>query len=39
MGVCVLAVAIRHAKRIFSVPQFIVICGLSGSTIFYLIIS
>jgi len=29
MTVCILALVIRHANRIFSAPYYIVICGLS----------
>ena len=37
--VCVFAVVIRHVNRIFSVPRYIVMCGLSVCTIFVHIIS
>jgi len=34
MCVSVLGLVIRHLNRIFSAPHYIVICGLSGCTIF-----
>jgi hypothetical protein len=38
--VCIIALVIRHANRIFSAPHYIVAaCGLSGSTTFVHIIS
>lgn len=37
--VCILAVVIRHANRIFYVLCYIVICDMSGSTILSDIIS
>jgi hypothetical protein len=33
--VCILALVIQQAKWIFSVPYYIVMCGLSGPTIFF----
>jgi len=39
MCACILALVIRHAKRIFSTLYYIVISGLSGSIIFYHITS
>jgi hypothetical protein len=33
--VCILALVIGHANRVFSAPHYIVICGLFGSTIFF----
>jgi hypothetical protein len=39
MSVRILALVILHANRIFSAPYYIVICGLSGSTIFFHVIS
>ena len=33
--VCILAFVIRHANRISSAPYYIVICGLSRSTMFF----
>jgi hypothetical protein len=33
--VCTLALVTQHAKRIFSAPYYIVICSLSGCTIFF----
>jgi hypothetical protein len=32
----ILALVIRHANRIFSAPYYIVICGQSDSTVFFL---
>jgi len=37
--VCIITLFIRHENPIFSVPYFIVICGLSGSTIFFCVVS
>jgi hypothetical protein len=37
--VCVLVSVIMHATRIFSVADYIVICDLTGFTIFFHIIS
>ena len=37
--VSILLLVIRHAKRIFSAPCYIVVCGLYGSTTFFHIIS
>jgi hypothetical protein len=37
--ICVLILVIWHADRMFSAPYYIVICGLSGSTTFFHIIS
>jgi hypothetical protein len=34
MYVCIIALVIHHANHIFSAPYYIVICGLSGSTLF-----
>jgi hypothetical protein len=34
MYVCIPALVIRHASRIFSVPHHNVICGLTGYTTF-----
>jgi predicted DNA-binding transcriptional regulator AlpA len=34
MCVCILAFVIRHAMRIFSAQHYIVICGMSRSTVF-----
>jgi hypothetical protein len=39
MCVCILVLDIRHANRIFSAQHYIVICDLSGSTIFFNITS
>jgi hypothetical protein len=39
VSVCILALAIRHAEPIFSAAYYIVVCGLSVSTIFFYIIS
>jgi hypothetical protein len=36
--VCILALVIRHAKHISLAPHYIVICSLSGYTIFFHII-
>jgi hypothetical protein len=35
MRVCILALVIRRANRIFYAPRFVVVCGPSGSTIFF----
>jgi cytochrome c oxidase subunit IV len=37
--VCILALVTRHENRIFSVRDYIIKCGLSGSTTFFHIIS
>jgi hypothetical protein len=37
--VCILAFIIQHANHIFSVPHYIVICDVSVSAIFFIIIS
>ena len=39
MFVCVLVFVIRHANRIFSTQYYVVMCGLSGCTEFFHIIS
>jgi len=39
VGVCVLALDVQHANHIISAPYYIVICGLSGCTIFFHITS
>jgi hypothetical protein len=35
LSVCILALIVLRANCIFSAPYYIVICGLSGSTIFF----
>jgi hypothetical protein len=39
MIVCILALVIWHANHIFFAMYYIAVCGLSGSTIFFYIIS
>lgn len=39
MFVCILALVIQHANRVFSVSYYIAICGPSGSTGFFHIVS
>ena len=39
MCVCILASVTQHANRIFSALYYTVICDLSGSTVFFHIIS
>jgi len=41
MNMCfsILALVIRHANCIFSAPYYIVVCGMSSSTIFFFTLS